>query len=73
MIGAKDCKQPFDSEQLDAAERLYIWSTDFMITSKEFTEYAMKLMDDYNIVNAPKCWNKGLELYFVTSVPILCN
>ena len=46
-----------------------------MITSKEFTEYAMKLMDDYNIVNAPKCWNEGLELYFlsVTSVPILCN
>ena len=41
-----------------------------MITSKEFTEYAMKLMDDYNIVNAPKCWNEGLELYFLL---LLCQ
>ena len=61
VSGAIDCKQLVDMQILVDGDRQ--WTMNVEVVSEEYSQYAQKVMEDYNMP-LPQCWYEGLELFF---------
>ena len=66
VSGAINCKQQVDMQILIDADRQWSeWTMNVEVVSEEYSQYAQKVMEDYNIP-LPQCWYEENDFFTIS-------